>query len=177
MVNKETWSNNFKKLDAESQLEVAETISNELKINELLHLSDSYDEKKSETIKEFFNVLVESTNNRKELKDVKSIIKKYNNFSPDLKEYFISSLTDIMQECVAIQKEEQNKEICNEEGHIYGEWERRDNYLTRISETSPDDNKNIFHVCERCGIVETKEAYLAHLESCKKLFKADTRRS
>lgn len=158
MVNKNAWRNNFAALENESQLEVAETIAEELRLNEEFHLDAAYDVQKSKAIRAFLEKLVKNAKTRAELDDIKAITEKFEGFSEDVKDYAISEILDVIVECVGMQEAEDNRRICDKDGHIFGQWTKLSGYPKAVFTINSTGDPEWIRMCDRCSFVErTKE--------------------
>ena len=159
MVNKKAWQDNFSKLDAESQLEVARAIVEELKNNEEFHITDSYDEKKSREVRDFLVALIASTGSKTVLDDLKTGIQQFDSFSKDVKDFVVSGIIDALKEGEQFHEQEQAREVCNLKGHVFGEWIEVDKYTGAVLNKSHQDGI-MTRMCHRCSFVEYKPKML-----------------
>lgn len=181
MVNKSKWVYNYNSLNPDSQLEVAEAIANELRDNELFFDESEYDKEKSKIIRKFFGTIKLSVEKSKELKKIASISERFEGLSQNNKRKVIDEIFQIVTKYFGIQEQENKEKVCQQEGHIFGEWKyvQRTTYIDTVIDHQrvhnfPVKQENWKRTCSRCGFVykvdhEPQELIDARKEKAKKV--------
>jgi len=181
MVNKSKWVYNYNSLNPDSQLEVAEAIANELRDNEVVFDESEYDKEKSKIIRKFFGTIKLSVEKSKELKKIASISERFEGLSQNNKRKVIDEIFQIVTKYFGIQEQENKEKVCQQEGHIFGEWKyvQRTTYIDTVIDHQrvhnfPVKHENWKRTCSRCGFVykvdhELQELIDARKEKAKKV--------
>lgn len=154
MINKNKWIYEYLDLNQNSQLEIAEAIIRELSINE----SDEkdYDEKKSNKLKNLFYKMKLNIEHNKELK----IFDKYENLSDKNKNKVIHEMVVAISKCLSIEEKEEKEKICEQEGHLFTNWEKEEltTYMESVIDhdtiTYPEKHIIWTRKCNRCGTID-----------------------
>lgn len=160
MVNTKNWINNFKNLNPDNQLKVAEAIINELKDNEIILDESEYNKDQSKAIRNLFDKLKFSIEQRKESKKFATIIERFDSLSKSNKRKVIDELFKIIKKYYGIQEQETKKKICKEEGHLFGNWKMnswttKEVYWDAGSQGTIDvPHTEWYRTCARCGFIE-----------------------
>lgn len=164
MINKNKWIYSYNNLNPDSQLEVAEVIANELKDNEITFNENEYDKEKSKLMRVFFNSIINNAKHQEELKKFADIFEKFESLSQNNKRKVINETLEIVVRYILMQEQENKKESCEHEKHIFNEWSH--NKWTEYIDTVIDhqyvhnltvEHENWQRICSRCGFIETVE--------------------
>ena len=160
MKNIETWIHNFKNLNSEQQLEVAKSISNELKQDEWGFLYDQKEE--SRRIREFFNRLLEFASNLTKTDGKESLLDRFEKLSPERKERALSKSIKLIEAEIESQIQENKENECKQCGHNFGKWNYRKytKYIDTVIDHQyvsnfPIETEEWKRTCGRCGFIET----------------------
>ena len=96
MIKNINWISNYEKLDPNNQLLVAETIVNELKLNEKYLEENEYDHKKSKIVRELFSSILKDLKKPEEFNKFDSVFKKFDDLSLTNKRKLINVIYDIV---------------------------------------------------------------------------------
>lgn len=161
MVNKSKWIYNYNGLTPDSQLEVAEAITNELRDNRLFIDEGEYDKEKSKIIENFFNTIRLNTEQNEELKKIENVFEKFENLSQNNKGKVINEVFETITKYLDIQEQENKEKICQQEGHIFGKWEHNKwtTYIDTVIDHQhihdfPIEHEDWERTCSRCGFVD-----------------------
>ena len=164
MFNKEEWIKSYSELNPEEQLEIAGTIRHELYDNEWNLEPNEYSTKESEVTRSFFKKLINANKKISKLRKIENLLNQFDKLSSKQKRAILSKLSELIKECLKQQEQEHKEQLCNEEGHQFGEWEERNwsTYEIVCIDHEIIPNYEIEHtawkrVCTRCGAVETTE--------------------
>ena len=158
-VNK--WLDNFVDLEPEQQLEIANAIFEELIDNEDAFGEDGYNTELSESVRGLIDRFIFENKNKKDLKKVQEILKHFKELSVHKKEKVITELESLVDKYYKKEIQEQKEHICQNEGHIMGEWEKSE---WTSYEDGWIDHQYVYgikchhegwsRICERCGFKE-----------------------
>ena len=161
MVNKSKWLYNYKGLNPNSQLEVAEAIAYELRENEIICGESEYDEEKSRIIRDFFDSIKLNAEQNKDLKNIADVLERFENLSPNNKRKVITEVFEVVKKYLGIQEQEDKEKKCQQKGHVFGKWEhiKWTSYVDTVIDHQPVHDFPIEHenwrrTCSRCGFVE-----------------------
>lgn len=161
MVNKNKWIYNYNCLTLDSQLEVAEAIVNVLKDNEMVYDEIEYDKEKSKKIRELLYLIMHKEKQLEELKIIEDVLKKIESLSSNNRRNIINEVLEIIVKYLGIQEQENQEQICQQEGHIFGKWKHNKwiQYIDTIIDHQhihnyPVEHENWERTCSRCGFVE-----------------------
>ena len=186
------WVDNFRLLEPEQQLEIANAVIEELELNEDVINEDieddtydeedeKYDMSKSETLRKLFLAFINMTNNSEKLNKYKEILNKYDSLGDEYKEKVLDRFGDIITNEYDNQTHDINAAICLKEGHVFGEWKYAPwtEYGPGMIDHQSIERMEYTHerwicTCGRCGFVkkvteEPEEAKKAREEELRKV--------
>ena len=162
MIKNINWTRNYEKLDPNNQLLVAETIANELKLNEKYLEENEYDHKKSKIVRELFSSILKDLKKPEEFNKFDSVFKKFDDLSLSNKRKLINVIYDIVCTYVRLQEQENKETICKNSGHLFGNWvyNKWTNYIDAEVDNHhvhnlPIERQEWTRICSRCGHIET----------------------
>ena len=163
-MNVSKWVYNFKDLDPDNQLKVAEGIMQELKDNEtLLDEEDGYDKEKSHVVRVFFAKMIAHEKDVQALRHLNEQIQAYDRLTPANKMAFCDGVLNLIDEYIDKQVQEEKEAICKKEGHTFGHWQQEEwttyenvsvDYQVLPIFDSPVNHKQWVRTCKRCGYQE-----------------------
>jgi hypothetical protein len=160
----EKWIEDFLLLSERGQVRVSESIINYLRQNERMYSEEEYDQERSKRVRELFEELVKSRENKQINNDLVALLEKYEKLTPEYRKIVAESIIEVVDSYLNHQIHEENKNKCEQEGHVYSDWEYVK--VTGISNGFIDHQwvegmpyeKNEWHrTCKRCGYVEVVE--------------------
>ncbi len=134
------WIYNFNSLNPNQQLEIARALVEELKDNERnLNAEDEYNNEASQTVRMFLNKMVKNANTKQELKALETTLSCFQTLSPERQSKVIESIVSSIQHYYKIQEHEERERICQQNGHLFDEWEKVE-YKTSRQINSKDNS-------------------------------------
>ena len=162
MLNKDKWFNNYANLSPESQLEIADKIVEELKLNEYSFDPNEYDIERSKMLRGFIKDLYLKLKDKSKLNNVASVIERFNKLNSKNQMKVIDS---VYQDFVkSLDKVEliQLQNRCKNKGHHYGKWEHikwntySDIYIDHMFvKDYPTKHECWERKCSLCGFVQS----------------------
>ena len=164
------WIYNFNSLDPDNQLEIAKALVEELKDNErYLDAEDKYNNEISQTLRLFFNKMIKNVNTKEELETLQTTLSYFQSLSPERQSKVIESIVSSTKHYHEMQELEKKKDVCQQEGHLFGEWERVEyNKSRRVDSKNQSyyDNNGYLHNYKTDTYEDYNESYW--LKTCKR---------
>ena len=175
-MNVSKWIYNFRDLDHNNQLKVAEGIIQELEDNEnFLDEEDGYNNERSILVRKTFEKMIAYETNEQNLRQLNQQIQAFENFSSANKRAFIDEVLRLIGKYSDIQDQEEKEAICDIEGHVFSKWNHHawTTHEQVIIDHQYIDNYPVSHelwsrTCRRCGYQEKTEQEPSVLVSSRK---------
>ena len=155
------WIDNFNSLESTQKLEVVDAIRDGLE--EIMRsINEECDKSKQDILKQFFYEFIKFYSEKEKLCSIKESFKIFQTLSVERQKRVVESTIDAIESCRREQKEEDKKNMCQEQGHIMTDW----HYRTWIEKTKPGwidhqwcegfdyQREEWSRYCKRCGKVE-----------------------
>jgi len=157
----EKWIVDYMFLTERGQMRVAESVINFLRRNEEMYSEEEYDHERSQRVRELFEELVASRENKDINNKIAGLFEKYEKLNPEYRKKAAKHIIESVEDYLERQTHEENKKKCEEEGHVYSDWE----YI-KVTGTSngfidhqwvegmPYERNEWHRTCKRCGFIE-----------------------
>ena len=168
MKDVKKWVQKYQSLKPKQQLEIAETIMNELNYNEYNLDDKKYDKKKSMLVKQAFHHYIAKTKEKKELQELKEILDRFDDLPDKERKDFIECVyKNLLKALYSLEAKKQRdkkrkeqlekKAFCKANGHTYSSWEERVKPIL----VQNSDNQTVSHEktywqrsCSCCGHIQ-----------------------
>lgn len=157
MKNLKSWLHNYENLNPEQQLEVAKAIVERLEQQQMYFPKNDQGRK---AVIIFLKKLLNSASRKDKIAENNSLLNRFLELSQENQEKAIEEIFEVMNLAIMAQENEKNKEICEHDGHLFGEWQ--DGSWTTIEKgiidhevvESAETKYYWWRTCSRCGFTE-----------------------
>ena len=160
MRNPKAWADKFVSFSEAYQLEIAETIIDELAFNERISVGP-YDNEKSANIRRTFERLKTYLEHEVEATEVEELFAQIDSLSDENKDRLSTAILALLVEYFDLQSQQDKEAVCTRDGHDFSEWQYHEwtSYERvcidhQIVDNYPIEHEEWTRKCQRCGFVQ-----------------------